>query len=177
MSSQISFFVIKMSRVRRRVIISAFSIVRERINFLFLNHDWIDSKFSDSRRSSRDWQRFPSHSCLKSTNLTTQVDPSFLWRNIPFKIQSGYFPYRKINFRVGNRLTGSVIVGLFQTSSLSAISRVWYYFPCLILFLCIYNFNGFRLITVLYIKQSASRVIFAPAGFLALWGQKPEEAP
>ena len=47
-----------------------------------------------------------------------------VWRNIPFKIQSGYFPYRKINFRVGNQLTGSVIVGLFQTSSLSAISRV-----------------------------------------------------
>ena len=47
-----------------------------------------------------------------------------LWRNIPFKIQSRYFPYRKINFRVGNQLTGSVIVGLFQTSSLSAISRV-----------------------------------------------------
>ena len=48
----------------------------------------------------------------------------YFWRNIPFKIQSGYFPYRKINFRVGNQLTGSVIVGLFQTSSLSAISRV-----------------------------------------------------
>ena len=47
-----------------------------------------------------------------------------VWRNIPFKIQSGYFPYRKINFRVGNQLTGSVIVGHFQTSSLSAISRV-----------------------------------------------------
>ena len=51
-------------------------------------------------------------------------DKSLLWRNIPFKIQSGYFPYRKINFRVGNQLTGSVIVGHFQTSSLSAISRV-----------------------------------------------------
>ena len=47
-----------------------------------------------------------------------------IWRNIPFKIQSGYFPYRKINFRVGNQLTGSVIVGHFQTSSLSAIFRV-----------------------------------------------------
>ena len=47
-----------------------------------------------------------------------------LWRNIPFKIQSGYFPNRKINFRGGNQLTGSVIVGFFQTSSLSAISRV-----------------------------------------------------
>ena len=34
------------------------------------------------------------------------------------------FSHRKINFRVGNQLTGSVIVGLFQTSSLSAISRV-----------------------------------------------------
>ena len=33
-------------------------------------------------------------------NLCSQV-----WRNIPFKIQSGYFPNRKINFRVGNQLT------------------------------------------------------------------------
>ena len=32
--------------------------------------------------------------------------PWILWRNIPIKIQSGYFPYRKINFRVGNQLTG-----------------------------------------------------------------------
>ena len=45
----------------------------------------------------------------------------FVWRKIPFKIQSGYFPYRKINFRDGNQLTGSVIV---QISLLSAISRV-----------------------------------------------------
>ena len=47
-----------------------------------------------------------------------------IWRKILFKIQSGYFPYRKINFRVGNQLTGPVIVFLFQTSSLSSIFRV-----------------------------------------------------
>ena len=57
-------------------------------------------------------------------DLTLPLQWPDIWRNIPFKIQSGYFPYRKINFRVGNQLTGSVIVGHFQTSSLSAIFRV-----------------------------------------------------
>ena len=70
----------------------------------------------------------------QASSIIHSAKTSNVWRNIQFKNQSGYFPYRKINFRVGNQLTGSVIVGLFQTSSLSAISRVWYYFPCLILF-------------------------------------------
>ena len=61
---------------------------------------------------------------LNGSRLTLRKYERILWRNIPFKIQSGYFPYRKINFRVGNQLTGSVIVGHFQTFSLSAISRV-----------------------------------------------------
>ena len=67
---------------------------------------------------------FPLFNVPENELISTLKIRSILWRNIPFKIQSGYFPYRKINFRVGNQLTGSVIVGLFQTSSLSAISRV-----------------------------------------------------
>ena len=70
---------------------------------------------------------FPLFNVPENELISTLKIWSILWRNIPFKIQSGYFPYRKINFRVGNQLTGSVIVGLFQTSSLSAISRVCIY--------------------------------------------------
>ena len=69
MPSQIASFVIKMSWVRRLVIISTFSCMRERINFFFLNHDLIEFKFSDSRRSLRDSQRFPSRRCPKNGRL------------------------------------------------------------------------------------------------------------
>ena len=70
---------------------------------------------------------FPLFNVPENELISTLKIRSILWRNIPFKIQSGYFPYRKINSRVGNQLTGPVIVGLFQTSSLSAISRVCIY--------------------------------------------------
>ena len=86
----------------------------------------IDSKFHPELRFKRFFvfSTDPGPRQICATNTTKCLEILNVWRNIPFKIQSGYFPYRKINFRVGNQLTGSVIVGLFQTSSLSAISRV-----------------------------------------------------
>ena len=36
--------------------------------------------------------------CLQKSWLYMYNQAYILWRNIPFKIQSGYFPYRKINF-------------------------------------------------------------------------------
>ena len=78
MSYQIASFVIKMSQVRRLVIISTFSCVCERINFFFLNHNWIEIKLSDSRRSLRDSQRFPSRSYISKFWLA----PSWLVNSI-----------------------------------------------------------------------------------------------
>ena len=77
----------------------------------------------------------------------------FVRRNIPFTIQLGYFPHRKIHFHVGNQLTGSVTVGLLLTSSLSVISRVWYHFPCL------YLLSGFRLSAVPNIINNGGPII------------------
>ena len=41
----------------------------------------------------------------QASSIIHSAKTSNVWRNIPFKNQSGYFPYRKINFRVGNQLT------------------------------------------------------------------------
>ena len=43
----------------------------------------------------------------------TRKHVMIIWSSIPFKIQSGYFPHRKINLHVGNQFIGSVIVCLF----------------------------------------------------------------
>ena len=53
-----------------------------------------------SKRRLRMYVEFKKLS--KEKGNKTLVNCKGLWRNIPFKIQSGYFPYRKINFRVGN---------------------------------------------------------------------------
>ena len=57
---------------------------------------------------------FPLFNVPENELISTLKIRSILWRNIPFKIQSGYFPYRKINSRVGNQLTGPLLLASFR---------------------------------------------------------------
>ena len=49
---------------------------------------------------------------LRTPMCATRKHVMILWSSIPFKIQSGYFPHRKINLHIGNQFIGSVIVCL-----------------------------------------------------------------